>query len=137
MLKNKLFYLVLLFYCCAINAKPYIPTDKNEVLEQLSVNASLSSASYKNWRAQLSANPNNVDVSVKLARLYIERARDEGDPRYLGYAQAALAPWWHLDKPPIDVIVLRATLYQSTHQFDRSLRDLDSVLRLDPNNAQA
>ena len=83
MLKNKWFYLILLFYCCAINAKPTIPTDKNEVLEQLPVNADLSSSSYKSWRAQLFANPHNVEVAVKLARLYIDRARDKGDPRYL------------------------------------------------------
>ena len=137
MLKNKWFYLLLLFYCCAISAKPFIPTDKNDVLEQLPVNADLSSSSYKSWRAQLLANPHNVNVAVKLARLYIDRSRDEGDPRYLGYAQAALAPWWQMAKPPIDVIILRATLYQSTHQFDRSLKDLNSVLKLDPNNAQA
>lgn len=93
------------------------------MLEQLSVNADLSSSNYKSWRAQLSPTPNNVHIAVKLARLYIDRARDEGDPRYLGYAQAALAPWWQMTKPPIDAIILRATLYQSTYQFDRSLKD--------------
>ena len=137
MLKNKWFYLALLLYCCAVEAKPYIPSDKNEVLEKLPINTDISSSNYKALRTQLSANPKNVDVAVKLARLYIDRARDEGDPRYLGYAQAALAPWWQIAKPPIDVIILRATLYQSTHQFDRSLKDLDTALKLNPNNAQA
>ncbi len=137
MLKKISIYLVLILYCNPVNAKPYIPGDMNEVLEQLPINADLSSSNYKNLRTQLLANPNNVNVATKLARLYIERSRDEGDPRYLGYAQAALAPWWHLDKPPIEVIVLRATLFQSTHQFGKSLKDLDAALKLDPNNGQA
>ena len=137
MLKKISIYLVLILYCNPVNAKPYVPSDMNEVLEQLPINADLSSSNYKNLRTQLLANPNNVIVATKLAKLYIERSRDEGDPRYLGYAQAALAPWWRLDKPPIEVIVLRATLYQSTHQFNRSLKDLDTALKLDPNNGQA
>ena len=109
----------------------------NAVLEQLPNNPDLSSPEYKSLRTQLLAKPNNVNLAVRLARLYIERSRDEGDPRYLGYAQAALGPWWKLDKPPIEVIVLRATLFQSTHQFGKSLKDLDTALKLDPNNGQA
>ena len=129
--------LVLLLNCYTADAKPYIPSDMNQVLEQLPNNPDLSSTNYKSLRIQLSANPSNVNLAVKLARLYIERSRDEGDPRYLGYAQAALTPWWHLDKPPIEVIVLRATLLQSTHQFNRSLEDLNTALKLDQNNGQA
>ena len=137
MLKKISAGLVLLLNCYTADAKPYIPSDTNQVLEQLPNNPDLSSTNYKSLRIQLSANPNNVNLAVKLARLYIERSRDEGDPRYLGYAQAALTPWWHLDKPPIEVIVLRATLLQSTHQFNQSLDDLNTVLKLDQNNGQA
>ena len=137
MLKKILAYLALILYCYSVDAKPYIPSDMNEVLEQLPNNADLSSPEYKTLRTQLLANPNNINVAVKLAQLYIERSRDEGDPRYLGYAQAALTPWWNLNAPPIKVIVLRATLFQSTHQFNQSLKDLNTVLKLDPNNGQA
>ena len=128
---------MLMLFCYIADAKPYIPSDMNQVLEQLPNNPDLSSTNYKSLRIQLSANPNNVNLAVKLARLYIERSRDEGDPRYLGYAQAALTPWWHLEKSPIEVIVLRATLLQSTHQFNRSLEDLNTALKLDQNNGQA
>ena len=137
MLKKLCIYFVLILYGNSVNAKPYIPSDMNAVLEQLPNNPDLSAPEYKSLRTQLLANPNNVNLAVKLARLYIERSRDEGDPRYLGYSQAALAPWWHLDKPPLEVIVLRATLYQSTHHFNQSLKDLDTALKLDPNNGQA
>ncbi len=130
-------YLVLILYSFTVYAKPYIPSDMNVVLEQLPNNPDLSSSNYKSLRTQLLAKPNNVNLAVKLARLYIERSRDEGDPRYLGYAQAVLTPWWRLDKPPIEVIVLRATILQSTHQFNQSLKDLEAALKLDQNNGQA
>ncbi len=137
MLKKISAFLMLILCCYAVNAKPYMPTDMNAVLEQLPINADLSSANFKALRTQLNANPTNVNLATELARLYIERARDEGDPRYLGYAQAALTPWWNLDQPPIAVIVLRATLFQSTHQFNQALKDLDTALKLDSNNGQA
>jgi tetratricopeptide (TPR) repeat protein len=63
--------------------------------------------------------------------------RSETDPRYLGYAQAALAPWWWLSAPPPQVRLLRATLLQSTHQFPSAMDDLNAVLAADPGNAQA
>lgn len=137
MLKNKLSIVLLL--CCALPvcAAPYIPSSPAQVLEKLPANSATSSTEFKRLRAVLNAEPNNVDVATQLAKLYIERSRIEGDPRYLGYAQAALAPWWKLNEPPIEVLVLRATLLQSTHHFDRSLVDLDKVLKLDPKNGQA
>jgi predicted Zn-dependent protease len=61
----------------------------------------------------------------------------EGDPRYLGYAQAALGPWWKMDNPPDDIQVMRAALRQFNHDFDGALADLDRVLERSPANAQA
>ena len=73
----------------------------------------------------------------RLARGYLELGRVTGDPRYAGYAQAALAPWWDLNQPPQEVLVLRATLRQRVHQFDDALADLATVLIANPRNAQA
>ena len=129
-----LFYLTCNQIACAA---PFIPSSPNQVLERLPANTNSSQALFKNLTAQLSANPNDIGLAVKLGRLYIERSREEGDPRYLGYAEAVLAPWWKLSTPPVDILVLRATLLQSTHQFDKSLADLDAVLKLDNANGQA
>ena len=118
-------------------AAPFIPRNSEQVLETLPVSTNASQAEFKNLSAQLSAHPNDIGLAVKLARLYIERSREEGDPRYLGYAEAVLAPWWKLSNPSVDILVLRATLLQSTHQFDKSLADLDAVLKLDSANGQA
>ena len=132
-----LFYLTYLTCNQIACATPYIPSNPNQVLEKLPTSTSASQAEIKNLSAQLSAHPNDIGLAVKLARLYIERSREEGDPRYLGYAEAVLAPWWKLSKPPVDILVLRATLLQSTHQFDKSLADLNAVLKLDSANGQA
>lgn len=137
MLKNKLISLLLLCWALPLFASPYLPSSPSEILENLPANAATSSKEFKSLRAILNADPNNISVATQLAKLYIERSRIEGDPRYLGYAQAALAPWWKLASPPIPVLVLRATILQSTHHFDQSLVDLAQVLKLDPSNGQA
>jgi tetratricopeptide (TPR) repeat protein len=88
-------------------------------------------------RAAVAASPGNLQASIRLAKRYIETWRNDGDPRYLGYAQAALAPWWSRKDPPAEARVLRATLSQSTHRFPEALADLDAVLAQDARNAQA
>src|SRR5262245_45767229 len=45
-----------------------------------------------------------------LAQDFLRRARIEGDPRLVGYAQAALAPWRDRDDVPVDLAVLQATV---------------------------
>jgi tetratricopeptide (TPR) repeat protein len=76
-------------------------------------------------------------AAIERARDYIEQARVEGDPRYLGHALGVLAPWPDARTAPLDLAVLRATVHQSLHQFARALADLDVVLRRDPRHAQA
>ena len=46
-------------------------------------------------RAQWRRDPADADAAVALAMAYIEQAGAEGDPRYVGYAQAALQRWWN------------------------------------------
>lgn len=118
-------------------ATPYIPANGQQVVERLPSRADPVQRELLQLRAQLSKNPNSLPLASALARRYIEQARAEGDPRYLGYAQAALAPWWNQAQAPDEVLVLRATLRQSTHQFASALADLDTVLKRDSGNAQA
>jgi hypothetical protein len=70
-------------------------------------------------------------------RELIQRARQEGDPRWLGMAEAALARWRGAPAPPDEVLLLRATLLQSRHDFEGALRDLAALLNRDPAHAQA
>jgi Tfp pilus assembly protein PilF len=48
-----------------------------------------------------------------------------------------LRPWSQGPEPPLEVLVLGATLRQQRHDFDGALEDLASVLARDPRNAQA
>jgi Tfp pilus assembly protein PilF len=72
-----------------------------------------------------------------VAQGYSELGRVTGDPRYAGYAQAALAPWWSLEGAPQEVLVLRAALRQRMHQFDLARADLATILNVNPRNVEA
>lgn len=121
----------------AAGAAPYIPASGAQVLERLPGGLDPARRDLQKLRTALDANPANLDLATTLAQRYIEQSRRHGDPRYLGYAQAALAPWWAQPQPPSPVLVLRATLRQSTHQFGPALSDLDTVLKRDSGNSQA
>jgi uncharacterized protein (TIGR02996 family) len=76
-------------------------------------------------------------AAIERARDFIEQARIDGDPRYLGHALGVLAPWPDARTAPLDLVVLRATVHQSLHHFARALAELDVVLQRDPRHAQA
>jgi tetratricopeptide (TPR) repeat protein len=117
---------------------PRVPAADTDVLERLPLGASdPQEREQDRLRRILAANPNDLRTAVTLARLDVELSRARSDPRFLSYAQAALGPFWDMRSPPPEVLVLRATIRQSVHEFDRALIDLDRVLALDPENAQA
>lgn len=118
-------------------AAPYVPQSGAEVLETLPRRSDAADAALRRQRTQLAATPRDPAVAADVARRYIELGRASSDPRYFGYAQAALAPWWQAAAPPVPVLLLRATLLQSSHRFAEAIRDLDAVTRADPGNAQA
>jgi predicted Zn-dependent protease len=60
----------------------------------------------------------------------------EGDPRFVGYAQAALRPWSDNEAPPA-ILIVRAMLRQYRHEFDGALADLALALQRNPQNAEA
>jgi tetratricopeptide (TPR) repeat protein len=123
------------------NAKadaPRLPSDDAEVLERLASGSSDPKARREaELRRALAANPGDLATALKLARLDIQQARARSDPRFLGYAQAALSRWWDDPAAPAEVLVLRATIRQSLHDFDGALADLDTVVARDPEDAQA
>lgn len=120
------------------SSEPYRPTDDTQVLERLSFKASDPVArELATLRSDLRQNPHNLDSAVKLATRYIEQGRSEGDPRFLGQAQAVFNPWWNEPAPPPAALLLRATIRQNAHEFDQALADLDQVLAMQPTNAQA
>jgi tetratricopeptide (TPR) repeat protein len=118
-------------------AAPRIPSSGGEVLELLPWRVDPQQRELRALRSRLAQNPRNLERAAEVARRYIELGRRDADPRYFGYAQAALAPWWTLPAPPVQARLLRATLLQTVHRFPEALADLAAVTAADPGNAQA
>jgi Tfp pilus assembly protein PilF len=88
-------------------------------------------------RKQVAARPNDLEPALALVQRYIELGRAESDPRYFGYAEAALTPWLAVAQPSADVLTLRATLFQNRHEFSSALDYLNRALARQPRLAQA
>jgi tetratricopeptide (TPR) repeat protein len=80
--------------------------------------------------------PANPLAAQMLARQDIGVARQTGDTRYWGRAQAVLAPWWDHPDAPADIAVLQATVQQGRHEFEASRKILAAVLARSPSHAQ-
>jgi len=128
-MKRLAIFAMTLAAAMAAGAEPYVPRFGSEVLETLPRRADA-------FRA-VRPRQNDPAAAAALAQRYIELGRAASDPRYFGYAQAVLAPWWRVPAPPVAVRLLRATLLQSNHRFEEAMYDLDAVTRADPANAQA
>jgi hypothetical protein len=118
-------------------AAPYRPSDDAQVLERLPSASSKTARELRELHGELARSPHNLSLALRVARRDIELARSEGDPRYNGYAEAALGPWLNIPDPLTEVIVLRATLRQARHDFSVALADLSRALSDDPRDAQA
>ena len=117
----------------AAAARTYLPSDARDVVARVPARDPREVAE----RAALAGSPDRVELAVELARADIQRARSLSDPRYLGRAQATLGRWWKLAEPPPDVLLLRATIEQSLHDFAAARADLDLLISRRPDDAQA
>ena len=115
---------------------PYIPTNPNTVLANVTISSEQNSA-LRQLRQQLTQQPTNAALAAILAQRYIEVGRAEGDPRYLGYAEAVIEPWRQAVTAPAMLVLLRASIKESRHDFQGALADLDQLLKRYPDHAQA
>ena len=116
----------------------FIPADDSIIVERLRERPlDRTDLELRSARARLRVAPTLLPLALEVAERSIAIARRDGDPRYLGYAHAALTPWIATADPPVSVRLLRATLLQSVHQFQAALDDLEEVLRRQPREAQA
>jgi tetratricopeptide (TPR) repeat protein len=129
-----IFFAVVLLsaaYLPRTQAGPYVPSSGSAVLAELPAGTRHADVSARRL-AQ-----GRLDVAIPLAQFYIQQSRLSGDLRYLGYAEAVLAPWVTQNPPVPDVLVLQATLQQSRHEFSASLATLERALTARPNDPQA
>ena len=81
-------------------------------------------------RTALQRHPDELGLALQAAHDALARGRLRGDPRELGVAQAALAPWWMRADAPAEVRLVRATVMQNQHEFDPALAEIDAVLAM-------
>jgi tetratricopeptide (TPR) repeat protein len=119
-------------------AAPHVPDRDDVVVATLPANVrDAGSPELRALKSALAKKPDDVVLATRLARHYVELGRASGDPRFAGYAQAALSPWWSKADAPEAVLILRAVLAQRLHRFDAALLDLGRVLERNPRSAQA
>lgn len=128
---------VFLFGLAAAQAEPFLPASPDVVVEQLPSSAGPADAELRRLRRQLAEQPDNLAIAVRVADELIKTARSQAEPRYYGYAEAALQPWWSLPKPPDEVLLPRATIRQHRHDFPGALADLRTLLTAQPAHFQA
>ncbi len=124
-------------------AAPFTPANDSDVVERLPLSATDPSARrLQSLRKQLEAKPDDVALRIEIARRYFDLSMAQGDPRYVGYASAALTP---LDKAaPASNAGLTASywqikgmLQQYSHNFDGALSSLDKASLADPKSPDA
>jgi tetratricopeptide (TPR) repeat protein len=113
------------------HAEPYTPDSDTVILAELP-----AGAHYADLAARRLAR-GRLDVALPLAQFYIQQSRLSGDLRFLGYADAVLAPWLAHHPAATDALVLHATVQQSRHEFDPALETLELALAARPDDPQA
>jgi hypothetical protein len=126
--------LYCLFTALATQAAPFTPANDSDVVERLPLSATDPSARrLQSLRKQLEAKPDDVALRIEIARRYFDLSMAQGDPRYVGYASAALTP---LDKavPASNAAYwqIKGMLLQYSHNFDGALASLDKASLADP-----
>ena len=116
---------------------PFTPAADDEVLERLPFKASAAEGQeLRQLRRAQAEQPQNLARALALARRYFDLAGAEGDPRYVGYAEAAIRPWTNAADPPVGALVMRALVRQYRHEFDAALADLARAAERDPDNVE-
>ena len=114
-------------------AAPFTPKSDAEVVERLPGRASDPSIRrVESLRKQLAARPDDPALRIEIARRYFDMAMAQGDPRYVGYASAALAP---LEKSAPDnpgYPMALGLIQQFSHNFEGALANLNTAARLNP-----
>lgn len=113
-------------------ATEVVPTHDGQVLETLAAPTVRQGSS-------VAVGVPAVDVASRVdqVRQEIGLARQTGDTRHWGRAQALLGPWWDQPAGPVDMAVLQATVLQGRHAFDAARKVLAEVVARTPGHAQA
>lgn len=118
------------------HAVPRTPANDAEVLEKLPTRAADSTArELAALRAAVAKAPTDASLATELAQRYFDLALAQGDPRYVGYAEAVVTRF--ANPLPAPLLTLRGVLRQYRHDFAGALKDFEAALALAPEYAAA
>ena len=81
--------------------------------------------------------PLSAADALAQAQAWVGEARQSGETRFWGRAQAVLSPWWDKPDAPPALMVMQATVQQGRHEFAAAHATLQAALKRDRGNAQA
>jgi hypothetical protein len=114
-------------------AAPFTPSSDAEVVERLPATANDPSVRrVDSLRKQLAAQPDDVALRLEIARRYFDLAMAQGDPRYVGYAMAAIGPLDKLAPDNAGYWLVKGQLQQYGHDFSGALASLKKASELEP-----
>ena len=118
-------------------AAPFTPASDAEVVERLPGRASDPAIKrVESLRKQLAARPDDGTLRVEIARRYFDMAMAQGDPRYVGYATAALAPMAKSAANAPGYAMARGLIQQFSHEFEPALASLANAALIDPTSPE-
>ena len=134
-------------------AAPYTPTSDAMVVESLPGRASDPALKrVDSLRKQLAARPEDAGLRVEIARRYFDMAMAQGDPRYVGYASAAIAPLAKAApsnsnrntsssvnanaNTQADYALVLGLIQQFSHEFEAALASLAKASQLNPKSPE-
>lgn len=120
----------LLFAATTAQAAPFTPASDAEVVERLP-NNDPAVRRVDSLRKQLAARPGDTALRIALARRYFDLSMGLGDPRYVGYASAAIAPLAQSTPNDARYWLVRGMLQQYSHDFDDALASLARASEID------
>lgn len=113
-------------------AAPFTPAQDSAVVERLPARASDPELRrVESLRRQLAAHPDDARLRVEITRRYFEMAMAQGDPRYIGYASATIAPLAASARNNAGYWLVRGQLEQYSHSFGPALASLERAARAD------
>jgi len=122
---------------CLAGRGPYVPQRDDVILQTVASISDPRVRAFAGLRTALNQDPHDAGRAVKLSEAYLDYGRDTGDARYLGRAEAVIAPWLARSPTPVAVLLVHATILQSRHYFGAARVQLRGILARDADNAQA
>jgi cytochrome c-type biogenesis protein CcmH/NrfG len=119
-----------------VPAEAFSPVSDEVILERVPEIAAAEMRHLRIQRQRLAADPENLHLAVDLGWAFLRLREGTGDPRFGGYLQSALAPWWELAEPPHQVLLLRAAERRSAQDLSAAERDLKRYLSLRPESVE-